>query len=67
MSGAFGNIKATKSRHFWTRMICSVSDADFFLDPSSHESRPGDYRLRTLYFGHNVKGSRCCEHISITQ
>lgn len=33
MSGAFGNIKATKSRLFWTRMICSVSDADSFPVP----------------------------------
>lgn len=67
MSGAFGNIKATKSRLFWTRMICSVSDADFFPNPSSDELRPRDYCLRALYFGHNVKGSRCCEHISIAR
>lgn len=67
MSGTFGNIKATKRRLFWTRMICSVSNADFFSNLSSNESHPRDFCLRVLYFGYNVKGSRCCEHISIAQ
>lgn len=64
MSGAFGNIKATKSRLFWTRMICSVSDADFFPVPMN---RVPEITVSALFILVTLKGSRCCEHISITR